>query len=1070
MSIQTILTIVYVLSTLILWALVVEARSQRDSRIAPSFGVLMLILSIWTGAYVLQLQSLSADAQWLWVRVRLTSEIFMPILWLSFVRAYTGAPPLCGLYRALWAVLPVLASIILWTNDLHGLYASRVTVVLLNSLTVITAELNSVGGLIAFGLLAIYILGAFYLVAATLRALRPYRQQLRVGLLAALLPLIGQAMESATDSPLRHMELVPLLAVVSGLLLVTQLVRREDQGTPIAFETVIASLPEAMVVLDKNMRVMAANRTFGLLFDLEPDQLVGQTLAVTLPQLAPALARARPDSHTHSDLDVFERIMQVSIGPMRDSSLLLQSRAAQRMAESESPNTLPLTGGALQGYVLICRDITQERAMQKALLSIERRYRALFDNNNDAILIVDMQGEIMLANQQTSDLLQVPLSRLFNERLSDFIVAEDIARMEDHRKRLLSGEMIPIKEYTLQLQHGEQVPVEVNLTLVREADGSPLHMQMVVRDIRERRQTEIALANERNLLRTLFDTIPDSLFVTDANGRYTLVNSAHLQNLGLDTAADFLGKYNQDFYPILLAERITEEDQLVMQTGVAHTQEELRNERWMSVSRVPLRAPLTDEPANGTVDPEQMQESDSADQVTGLVVLERDITESKRFQVDMQRSLEQVTILRQVDQEVTRSLHIDRVALIGLDAAVRLSLADAGYIALQNDEGLTVRHVMGDYSLTPGQQLDAERGLLSQVLTRREPQRIISLTDAPPVVGDLPEQQAVMMLPLMSNNRLLGVLELATRREDTFSAEVFQFIALLVNRIGIAIENASLYELTRRQLDEVQSLNETLRRLEQLKTDMIRVASHDLKNPLGIINGYLNMLEMDQELFDPLHLEYFEAIKRAVLRMDAILHDILSLERIEQRAVGGFMTRLSLKFLVEEAVKEFAQPMAEAQQKLDLQIGDVDTAMVYGDESQLYEAMSNLISNAVKYTPKNGEIRVCLRVDETHLIFEVEDNGYGIPDDRQERLFEPFYRAKAKGTEAIEGTGLGLHLVRNIVERHRGEIIFHSEFRQGSLFGFRLPLNPEAVPDPASVPPSPPREHTPSPEPPQFFD
>lgn len=204
--------------------------------------------------------------------------------------------------------------------------------------------------------------------------------------------------------------------------------------------------------------------------------------------------------------------------------------------------------------------------------------------------------------------------------------------------------------------------------------------------------------------------------------------------------------------------------------------------------------------------------------------------------------------------------------------------------------------------------------------------------------------------------------------------------------------------------------------------------------------------------------------------MDAILHDILSLERIEQRAVGGFMTRLSLKFLVEEAVKEFAQPMAEAQQKLDLQIGDVDTAMVYGDESQLYEAMSNLISNAVKYTPKNGEIRVCLRVDETHLIFEVEDNGYGIPDDRQERLFEPFYRAKAKGTEAIEGTGLGLHLVRNIVERHRGEIIFHSEFRQGSLFGFRLPLNPEAVPDPASVPPSPPREHTPSPEPPQFFD
>jgi signal transduction histidine kinase len=99
----------------------------------------------------------------------------------------------------------------------------------------------------------------------------------------------------------------------------------------------------------------------------------------------------------------------------------------------------------------------------------------------------------------------------------------------------------------------------------------------------------------------------------------------------------------------------------------------------------------------------------------------------------------------------------------------------------------------------------------------------------------------------------------------------------------------------------------------------------------------------------------------------------------------------------------------------------------------------NLINNAIKYTPPAGRVDVHLRLDANNAIFEVKDNGYGVPEEQQARLFEPFYRVRTNETKKIEGTGLGLHLVKNIVDRHNGRMIFSSVYGEGSTFGFTLP-------------------------------
>lgn len=236
-----------------------------------------------------------------------------------------------------------------------------------------------------------------------------------------------------------------------------------------------------------------------------------------------------------------------------------------------------------------------------------------------------------------------------------------------------------------------------------------------------------------------------------------------------------------------------------------------------------------------------------------------------------------------------------------------------------------------------------------------------------------------------------------------------------------------------------QALELALQRLgdlERLKSEMIRVAAHDLKNPLSGIMGYTQLL-MDTPLDDDQKALAKDVVQNA-RRMVRIINDILSLERIEMMADAAKYQKVDLRALTTRAYSENQAGAFRKNQIFQFSPPD-DAIYVNGDESQLFEAASNLISNAIKYTPDSGIITICLRSgDQQKVVFEVQDNGYGIPEDFQQNIFKPFFRAKTKETREIEGTGLGLNLVKNIVERHGGQICFESEYGVGSTFGFEL--------------------------------
>lgn len=247
-----------------------------------------------------------------------------------------------------------------------------------------------------------------------------------------------------------------------------------------------------------------------------------------------------------------------------------------------------------------------------------------------------------------------------------------------------------------------------------------------------------------------------------------------------------------------------------------------------------------------------------------------------------------------------------------------------------------------------------------------------------------------------------------------------------------------------KQYEEIQALFDKVNKLEQLKSDMIRVAAHDLRSPLAVFVTHLDVMSLELNEPDSVPdknslIAHVEDMRQATKRMRRIIEDILSLERIEQNAQHAEYSPVELTPIVQGIFRDYQTQAHAGNLKFTLTCPNTPLK-ISGDIAQLREAIANLISNAIKYTPQGGDVSIKVECKQNQVRFEVIDTGYGIPKDKQSSLFQPFYRAKSKETRHIEGTGLGLYLVKNIVERHHGALIFKSVQGKGSHFGFELPL------------------------------
>lgn len=243
-------------------------------------------------------------------------------------------------------------------------------------------------------------------------------------------------------------------------------------------------------------------------------------------------------------------------------------------------------------------------------------------------------------------------------------------------------------------------------------------------------------------------------------------------------------------------------------------------------------------------------------------------------------------------------------------------------------------------------------------------------------------------------------------------------------------------ELTNQQMAETV---EALKRLDRLRADFLNILSHDLRIPLTAIIGYAELLQDAQDPpLGPGEQAYVAQIITACKRMQAMLEELLDYARLEVGRIKLHIEPVDPYVLIEETIG-FFRPLAE-QKRVALEVElPADLSEVLVDPDRLRQILNNLISNAIKYTPSGGSITVRAALRGDCVVFETQDTGIGLTVEDREHLFEKFYRSSRPEVQREKGSGLGLALIKGVIEAHEGHIEVESELGKGSTFRFSLP-------------------------------
>ena len=226
--------------------------------------------------------------------------------------------------------------------------------------------------------------------------------------------------------------------------------------------------------------------------------------------------------------------------------------------------------------------------------------------------------------------------------------------------------------------------------------------------------------------------------------------------------------------------------------------------------------------------------------------------------------------------------------------------------------------------------------------------------------------------------------------------------------------------------------------LDRMKSDLISIVSHELRSPLTSIKGYVDlMMTGDLGSIPDAMKDYLSIVSSNANRLAALIDDMLDLSRIETGKLNMSFGKVEIKYLC-DYVYLTMKPQA-AQKKLNFGVQIEEGLSVSGDQDRLQQALTNLVSNAIKYTPNEGAVTIRARRRNGGIDINVEDNGLGISADNQKKLFQKFFRVKNEKTRNIGGTGLGLCITKSIVEAHDGCIELDSEEGKGSRFTLSLP-------------------------------
>ncbi len=409
--------------------------------------------------------------------------------------------------------------------------------------------------------------------------------------------------------------------------------------------------------------------------------------------------------------------------------------------------------------------------------------------------------------------------------------------------------------------------------------------------------------------------------------------------------------------------------------------------------------------------------------------------EKERLRSENER-LNALVPLFELNKSMMATVEEDELAVRVLRTACSELEADTGFLMLLDRNGQRLRVRARSCAGPRDVSDDVVESVVQtsrKLLSDREQVLVQALEEAPAPVSDLmPVLGAGSLLfnPLMAMDVPIGALVL-TKSEASpgFATGASELLSVLCGQAAVALQNARFFE-------EIQRAYRELQNLDHLRSEFINIAAHELRTPLAILMGHADLLEAD--VTDPAVRQRLQIIVRNALRLRGLIDALLDLRHLQTGEARLRVTSFEMKSLIEDVLEDFHPTVQGSEIQISVDVAN-DLKSVQSDREKVQYTLTNLVDNAIRFTPKGGNVGIDVNEQGDELWVTVWDTGVGIPEDELEHIFRPFYQVEDSLTREHEGMGVGLSIAKGLVELCGGRIWAESVIGEGSQFTFTLP-------------------------------
>ena len=669
---------------------------------------------------------------------------------------------------------------------------------------------------------------------------------------------------------------------------------------------------------------------------------------------------------------------------------------------------------------------------------------ATFEQAAIGITHLTLDQQWISVNQRYCEITGYSREEILQQNVEDLTHPDDAPANLEFIRRIRSGELPEYKiEKRLIRKDGNVIWVNLTVSIVRSATGDPLYLVGFTEDITERREAQSQASRSLSLLRATLESTADGILVVDLDGKILSFNQK-LADMWEIPAEIFASGDDQRAINAALEKLVYPEDFLTKVIELYRHPDE------SSYDVLELK--------DGRIFERYSQPQRIEDAPVGRVWSFRDVTARRRAEeqahalareqaarAEAENSQKRAALLAEASRVLSASFDYQTT----LAALVNLAVpALADYCALDIVEAEDKFDRIGEAHVDP-----AKSQLLREVatfprsaLTARHPLIRVITTGEPVLEADITpafirasfaaaEQRRVVealgprsliCVPLVTSGKPLGALTLVTsgsgRRYDLADLAL---AADLARRAAVVVEHARLFH-------EAQQAT-------RARDDVLAVVAHDLRNPLNTVSMAVSLMLESTPPERVQDRRQVEIVRRATDRMNRMIQDLLDVKRMESGRLTIDMRPETPSTLINDTIDMLRPLAAGSTIRLETNIDD-GLPTVHADAARIQQVLSNLVGNAVKFTPRNGRITVCAERVDGEVRFGVIDTGPGIPPEQVPHIFGRFWQAQ---TSDRRGIGLGLAIAKGIVEAHNGRIWVESHVGLGSTFYFTLPTTTE---------------------------